>query len=81
MPSDQIQVDRKLNAVGEVCPWPVILTLKEIKKLSPGQILEVLTDHVPSVTNIPEAVKKNGHEIVDASQIDKGLYRIVIRVR
>lgn len=69
-----------MNLAGEVCPWPVILTLKEIKKLKSGQVIEVLTDHVPSVTSIPEAARKNGHHVLEASRVDKGLYRIVIRV-
>jgi len=73
-------VDKKLNLAGEVCPWPVILTLKEIKRMKPGQVIEVLTDHVPSVANIPEAARSNGHEVVEASRVDKGLYKIIIRV-
>lgn len=77
---NQVSIDKKLNLVGEVCPWPVILTLKEVRKMKPNEVIEILTDHVPSVTNVPEAAKKEGHEVLEASRVDKGVYKIVIKV-
>ena len=60
---------KKLDLVGQVCPWPVIFTVKELKKLENGEVLEVLVEHLPSTINIPSAVKKDGHEILSSKAI------------
>lgn len=72
---------RKIDLSGEVCPWPVIYTLKEIKKMNSEEVLEVITDHVPSTNNIPEAVTKDGHAVLESSRIGAGVYKIVIQVK
>ncbi|MHA1506021.1 MAG: sulfurtransferase TusA family protein [Candidatus Asgardarchaeia archaeon] len=50
--------NRKLDLRGEVCPYPVIYTLKELNKMRSGEILGVITDHLPATENVPAAVKK-----------------------
>ena len=67
---------KKLDLVGQVCPWPVIFTVKELKKLENGEVLEVLVDHLPSTINIPSAVKKEGHEILSSKEIDDGVFTV-----
>ena len=42
------QQSKKLDLIGQVCPWPVIFTLKELKTLEDGEVLEVIVDHLPS---------------------------------
>ena len=70
---------KKLDLVGQVSPWPVIFTVKELKKLENGEVLEVLVDHLPSTINIPSAVKKDGHEILSSKEIDDGVFKIEIK--
>ncbi|MHA1533534.1 MAG: sulfurtransferase TusA family protein [Promethearchaeota archaeon] len=36
--------DLTLNALGKKCPMPILLTKKELKKMSPGQTLELIVD-------------------------------------
>ena len=77
----EITVDKKLDAKGEVCPWPVMLTMKEIKKMPGGEVLEVLIDHTPSFSNIPDAVQGEGHEVLSAERLEEGVYKLLIRVK
>ena len=72
-------INKQLDARGEVCPWPVMLTMKEIHTMPSGEVLEVLIDHTPSLTNIPEAAKREGHEIVSTEKLEQGVYRILIK--
>ncbi|MBI4257571.1 MAG: sulfurtransferase TusA family protein [Thaumarchaeota archaeon] len=71
---------RRLDLTGQICPWPVVFTMKEVKKMVNGDVLEVLVDHIPSTKNIPEAVKKEGHEVLDSSRMDDGVYKIVVKI-
>lgn len=73
------QTQRRLDLSGEVCPWPVIFTQREMKKMAAGETVEVLTDNLPSVSNIPEAVLKEGHEVIGTSEAGPGVYKILIR--
>jgi len=75
------KVDRKLDVKGAVCPYPVVYALKELKRMEGGQVLEVLTDHMPSVENVPVATEKEGHEVLKVLKIDMGVWKILIRVK
>ncbi len=76
-----LKPDRKLDLRGEVCPYPVIYTLKELDKMKSGEILEVITDHLPATENVPAAVKKKGHEVLELSKISVGTFRILVKKR
>ena len=49
----------QVNAIGDVCPLPVIKTKKALKELVSGQI-EVLVDNTFSVQNIEQYIKSTG---------------------
>lgn len=69
-----------LDARGYACPYPQVLTLRALKEVSPGSIIEVIVDNPLSRQNVPNAVKKAGHEVVDLID-ENGHWRIVIRKR
>ena len=73
------QQSKKLDLIGQVCPWPVIFTLKELKTLENGEVLEVIVDHLPSTINIPLGVKKDGHEVLSSEETDEGVFKISIK--
>ena len=73
------QQSKKLDLIGQVCPWPVIFTLKELKTLEDGEVLEVIVDHLPSTINIPSAVKKDGHEVLSSEETDEGVFKISLK--
>ena len=39
---------KTLDLKGQICPWPVIFTMKELQKMNDGDILKVTIDHLPS---------------------------------
>jgi len=75
------QTARKLDVIGEICPWPVIFSTKEMKKMHSGEVLEVITDHMPSTLNVPAAAKKEGHTVLGTERIDDGVYKISIKIK
>ncbi len=75
----ELAAERKLDLTGQICPWPVINTMRELRKMESGETLEVLFDHAPSLQNIPEAAKRDGHQILNTQPLGDGIFRIVIR--
>lgn len=61
---NNITIDRTLDLQGEACPYPPIYTLQELEDMKSGEVLEVIVDHPPSVTNVPEEVIRNGHLVL-----------------
>ena len=53
----------KVNAVGEVCPKPVIMTKKALKEIESG-VVEVSVDNQTSKENVEKMAKEMGHTFV-----------------
>ncbi|MBZ4688178.1 MAG: hypothetical protein PWQ96_487 [Clostridia bacterium] len=68
---------QRLNCVGEVCPKPVISTLKKMKSLAVGDVLVVETDNIASVKNVSEWAKKKGLP-VQTEEIAPGEWEVYI---
>ena len=50
----------KVNAIGEVCPKPVIMTKKALKEIESGGV-EVSVDNITSKENVEKMAKEMGH--------------------
>lgn len=50
----------KVNAVGEVCPKPVIMTKKALKEIE-SRVVEVSVDNQTSKENVEKMAKEMGH--------------------
>jgi tRNA 2-thiouridine synthesizing protein A len=72
---------KRLDLRGYVCPYPQLATLKELRNSPPGTIIEVLTDNPPSCENVPSVARREGHEVLGVEEVERGVWRIVIRRR
>jgi len=54
-----------LNALGLLCPMPVIRTQQRVAELAPGTILEVLATDPGAVPDIQAWCRVHGHDYVD----------------
>lgn len=70
--------DLTLNAVGKKCPMPVLMTKKELKKMSAGQTLELVVDDKGALKDVPALISKTGDMIVETNE-DNG--RIIFTIR
>lgn len=59
-----IQADVKLDTLGYFCPMPIIMTLKKIKELAVGQVLEVVSDDEGIKKDMPAWCDTTGHQMV-----------------
>ena len=57
--------DLTLNAIGKKCPMPILLTKKELNKMSPGQTLELIVDDKGALKDVPALIHKTGDTILE----------------
>lgn len=74
-----IKIAKSVDVRGEVCPVPDVDTKRALKKMSAGEILEVLIDYPMSKERIPENVKKDGHEVLAIEEIAPSEWKILIK--
>lgn len=71
--------ERKIiDARGSFCPGPLMELIAGMKMASVGDELEVLSSDKGSATDVPEWIKKVGHELIGTSE-EGGVWHIVVR--
>ena len=60
--------DITLDAMGKKCPMPVLLTKKELKKMTTGQTLELIVDDKGALKDVPALLSKTGDELVNTNE-------------
>ncbi len=58
-PTSLIRVDAR----GEVCPTPLMMTTKALKSAAPGEAVEVVIDYAPSLDTIPAQARRLGWQV------------------
>ena len=53
-----------LDALGLLCPLPVLKARKRLKSMDPGAILLVLADDPAAVVDVPHFCNEAGHEFL-----------------
>jgi len=53
----------RVDARGEVCPYPMLMAVEAMKKAAPGEIIEVYTDHAPALETIPTQAARLGFQV------------------
>ena len=68
-----------LDLKGEMCPVPLMNTMVTMKRLKEGQVLAVITNHVPSTRTIPENMQKSGYQVLGIEDLGEHTFKILIR--
>lgn len=69
----------KVNAIGDVCPIPVVKTKKAMQELQGAETIEVLVDNEIAVTNVTKMATGLGANVSSEKIADKE-YKITIDV-
>ncbi len=73
-----LHADVTVDAKGQKCPMPVLLTSRGMKSLSPGQVMLIEATDGGSQSDIPSWAKDTGNELLDSS-VENGVYRFLIK--
>lgn len=69
----------KMDIIGKVCPYCLLIVRNRVKELSSGDVLIVKTDHPPAANDtIPTDMKKKGH-IVESNLLEPGIWELEIK--
>ena len=79
MEKPTIDPDIVLDLKGEMCPVPLMKTMVTMKRLKEGQVLAVITNHVPSTRTIPENMQKSGYQVFGVEDLGEHTFKILIR--
>jgi tRNA 2-thiouridine synthesizing protein A len=67
----------KLDLTGLKCPLPALMTAKALKKLVPGQVLEVHCTDPLSVIDIPHLVHRTGDKVEITERTDQRIIFVI----
>ncbi|MBN8189637.1 MAG: sulfurtransferase TusA family protein [Rhodobacteraceae bacterium] len=71
-----MDVTAELDAVGLLCPLPVLKARKRLSQLATGEVLRILADDPAAVIDVPHFCKEAGHELL--SMQDEGAVQIYL---
>jgi tRNA 2-thiouridine synthesizing protein A len=63
-----MEKDVTFDALGMLCPIPILKTAQEIKKIGMGQVLEVLSDDEGSREDFPAWCDQTGNELLGTEE-------------
>ncbi|WP_071795695.1 sulfurtransferase TusA family protein [Natronohydrobacter thiooxidans] len=61
-----MQADVELDAIGLLCPLPVLKARKRLKSMAPGQVLCLLASDPAAVVDVPHFCAESGHTLLDS---------------
>ncbi len=70
--------DQVLDCTGMSCPLPVVTTSQAIKKIEPGQVLELLATDPGVDPDMRAWSRRTGNELMSIGQRD-GVFHVLIR--
>jgi tRNA 2-thiouridine synthesizing protein A len=70
--------DTHIDCTGLFCPMPIVKTREAIRKMLPGQLLEMLSDDPASEADMKSWARITGHELLGIER-ESGVYRFLVR--
>lgn len=70
---------KTVNALGEVCPIPIVMTKNAIKEMTEAGKLEVLVDNETSVQNLMKMAKQKGYPAT-SEKLEAGKYHVLMDI-
>ena len=55
--------DEELDAVGLLCPLPVLKAAKRLRSMAPGQVLRLTADDPAAVVDVPHYCHESGNTL------------------
>ncbi len=59
-----IEITETLDAIGLLCPLPVLKARKRLKSLPNGAVLQVLADDPAALVDMPHFCNESGHALL-----------------
>ena len=76
---EDIKSDNMVDTRGLTCPMPLLKTKKALKRMAPGEILEILGTDPGSKKDIPDFGNKGGNQFLGMMDVAEGHTRYFIK--
>jgi tRNA 2-thiouridine synthesizing protein A len=63
-----MQVDRTVDARGQMCPMPVLTLARVMRELQPGQVLAISATDLGAKRDIPAWAEKTGNTLLGETE-------------
>lgn len=73
-----MDVAKTIDAKGQSCPMPVLMTAKAAKELTSGEVMLIEATDNGARSDIPAWAKQTGNELVESAE-EAGVLRFWIR--
>ena len=57
-----MEFDEDLDAIGLLCPLPVLKAAKRMRALAPGQVLRLRADDPAAIVDVPNYCRESGND-------------------
>ncbi|MEE9371881.1 MAG: sulfurtransferase TusA family protein [Saprospiraceae bacterium] len=75
----EINVDKKLDCSGMLCPMPVVKTKKALKDMEIGHVLEMISTDAGAMPDMYAWAKQTGHELLDAKEDEGKIFTFLVK--
>lgn len=75
---NEFNVDRVLDLRGWSCPWCIVKARSWLKRMNPGEILEVISTDPEVQKNFPHVLEGSQDQVIRIEQ-KKDYFRLLIR--
>jgi tRNA 2-thiouridine synthesizing protein A len=58
--------DDEIDAIGLLCPLPVLKARKRLKSMQPGTVLRLVATDPAAVIDVPHFCTESGHSLISA---------------
>lgn len=74
-----MEIKETLDCKGLSCPMPMMKLAKAMKKLNSGEILEMLGTDPGTKSDMPNWCAKTGNELLEQTDLEGGVTRMLIQ--
>jgi len=67
-----MNIDEEIDAIGMLCPLPVLKLRKRLQGHGSGAVVRLLADDPAAVIDVPHFCNEQGHELIEVAQGEQG---------
>jgi len=70
-----------IDTLGKLCPMPIVETQEAARAMGAGEILEVVSDDIGILADMPAWCKGTGHTLLGIEEHDRRRWHCYVRIR
>jgi len=76
---EEHKIDKELDLKGTICPDNFVKAKLALEDLKLGQILKIVVDYEPAVSEVPKAMEYENHKILEVKRLNLTDWEIIIQ--